>query len=294
MYFNGHRVKIENIEKIFSSYSLDIQDEVRSMVLDGLDLVDWVPVCKDNPYRLNQIRLASKEGVDPRFFSISDGSVLYGLRKYLKNGFSGEELIRFIGCGFDSEQWSYILSWAENGYLDKRLALVRTPKRLWSLIDKGLQNNLPMWVFTTGKNYSVEEMNSLVKIMSNGYTIDRFLRGSWRTEVLKTLAEFSRYSWYEKVVGAVYDFISLDFLLLIGELAKSRVIDMDLLEAYKGDSGERGYYLYQSYHLSLILQAVLKGLDYTDLKDYNLRESDAKVILAELEANKAIPLKGRL
>lgn len=294
MYFNGHRVKIENIEKIFSSYSLDIQDEVRSMVLDGLDLVDWVPVCKDNPYRLNQIRLASKEGVDPRFFSISDGSVLYGLRKYLKNGFSGEELIRFIGCGFDSEQWSYILSWAENGYLDKRLALVRTPKRLWSLIDKGLQNNLPMWVFTTGKNYSVEEMNSLVKIMSNGYTIDRFLRGSWRTEVLKTLAEFSRYSWYEKVVGAVYDFISLDFLLLIGELAKSRVIDMDLLEAYKGDSVERGYYLYQSYHLSLILQAVLKGIDYTDLKDYNLRESDAKVILAELEANKAIPLKGRL
>lgn len=294
MYFNGHRVKIENIEKIFSSYSLDIQDEVRSMVLDGLDLVDWVPVCKDNPYRLNQIRLASKEGVDPRFFSISDGSVLYGLRKYLKNGFSGEELIRFIGCGFDSEQWSYILSWAENGYLDKRLALVRTPKRLWSLIDKGLQNNLPMWVFTTGKNYSVEEMNSLVKIMSNGYTIDRFLKGSWRTDVLKTLAEFSRYSWYEKVVGAVYDFISLDFLLLIGELAKSRVIDMDLLEAYKGDSDERGYYLYQSYHLSLILQAVLKGLDYTDLKDYNLRESDAKVILAELEANKAIPLKGRL
>ena len=294
MYFNSHRVKIENIDKVFSEYSIDIQDEVRSMVLDGIDLVDWVPVCKDNPYRLNQIRLASKEGVDPKFFSISDGIVLYKLRSYLRNGFSGEELHRFLGCGFDSEQWSYILSWAEKGYLDRRLALVRTPKRLWSLIDKGLQNNLPMWVFTTGKNYSVEEMNSLVKIMSNGYTIDRFLKGSWRTEVLKTLAEFSRYSWYEKVVGAVYDFISLDFLLLIGELAKSRVIDMDLLEAYKGDSGERGYYLYQSYHLSLILQAVLKGLDYTDLKDYNLRESDAKVILAELEANKAIPLKRRL
>lgn len=294
MYFNNQRVKIENIDKVFAGYSIDIQDEVRSMVLDGINLVDWVTVCKDNPYRLNQIRLASKEGVDPRFFRISDGTVLYKLRNYLRSGFSGEELYRFIGCGFDSEQWSYILSWAEKGYLDKRLALVRTPKRLWSIIDKGLQNNLPMWVFTTGKNYSVEEMNSLIKIMSNGYTIDRFLKGSWRTEVLKTLAEFSRYSWYGNIVSAVYDFISLDFLLLIGELAKSRVIDMDLLEAYKGDSGERGYYLYQSYHLSLILQAVLKGIDYTSLKDYNLRESDAKVILAELEANKSIPLKGRL
>ena len=294
MYFNNQRVKIENIDKVFAGYSIDIQDEVRSMVLDGINLVDWVTVCKDNPYRLNQIRLASKEGVDPRFFSISDGTVLYKLRNYLRSGFSGEELYRFLGCGFDSEQWSYILSWADKGYLDKRLALVRTPKRLWSIIDKGLQNNLPMWVFTTGKNYSVEEMNSLIKIMSNGYTIDRFLKGSWRTEVLKTLAEFSRYSWYGNIVNAVYDFISLDFLLLIGELAKSRVIDMDLLEAYKGDSGERGYYLYQSYHLSLILQAVLKGIDYTSLKDYNLRESDAKVILAELEANKSIPLKGRL
>lgn len=294
MYFNNQRVKIENIDKVFAGYSIDIQDEVRSMVLDGINLVDWVTVCKDNPYRLNQIRLASKEGVDPRFLSISDGTVLYKLRNYLRSGFSGEELYRFIGCGFDSEQWSYILSWAEKGYLDKRLALVRTPKRLWSIIDKGLQNNLPMWVFTTGKNYSVEEMNSLIKIMSNGYTIDRFLKGSWRTEVLKTLAEFSRYSWYGSVVNAVYDFISLDFLLLIGELAKSRVIDMDLLEAYKGDSGERGYYLYQSYHLSLILQAVHRGIDYASLKDYNLRESDAKVILAELEANKSIPLKGRL
>jgi len=294
MYYNNQRVKIENIEKLFSEYSLDIQDEVRSMVLDGLDLTEWVSVCKDNPYRLNQIRLAMKEGVDPRFFNISDGRVLYSLRKYLKSGFSGEELYRFVGCGFDSEQWEYILSWAEKGYLDKRLSLVRTPKNLWSLIDKGLQNNLPMWVFTTGRNYSVSEMNSLITIMSNGHDIDKFLIGSWRSDVIKVLGEFSRFSWYKKVVGAVYDFISLEFLLLIGELAKNKVIDADLLVAYKGSQGERGYYLYQTYHLSIILQAVQKGVDYTKLKDYNLRESDANVILADMIANRSIPMKGRL
>ena len=210
------------------------------------------------------------------------------------SGYSGEELHRFVGCGFDSEQWSYILSWAEQGYLDRRLSLVRTPKSLWSVIDRGLKQNYPMWIFTTGKNYSVEEVNSLIKIMSNGYTVDKFLKGSWRTEVLKTLADFSRYSWYESIVDSVYDFISLDFLLLIGELAKLRVIDEDLLLAYRGSKEDRGYYLYQTYHLSLMLQAVEKGVDYTKLKDYNLRESDASVILAEMVAKKSIPMKGRL
>ena len=110
MYFNGHRVKIENIEKIFSSYSLDIQDEVRSMVLDGLDLVDWVPVCKDNPYRLNQIRLASKEGVDPRFFSISDGSVLYGLRKYL-NSLGSSDVVLILNSGHISYHGQKMAIW---------------------------------------------------------------------------------------------------------------------------------------------------------------------------------------
>jgi len=294
MYYKNQRVKIENIDKVFSEYSIDIQDEVRSMVLDGLNLLEWVSVCKNNPYRLNQIRLATKEGVDPLFFSISDGSTLYKLRKYLNSGFSGEELHRFVGCGFDSEQWSYILSWAEQGCLDRRLSLVRTPKSLWSVIDRGLKQNYPMWIFTTGKNYSVEEVNSLIKIMSNGYTVDKFLKGSWRTEVLKTLADFSRYSWYESIIDSVYDFISLDFLLLIGELAKLRIIDEDLLLAYRGSKEDRGYYLYQTYHLSLMLQAVEKGVDYTKLKDYNLRESDASVILAEMVAKKSIPMKGRL
>ena len=83
-------------------------------------------------------------------------------------------------------------------------------------------------------------------------------------------------------------------MLLIGELAKSKVIDADLLVAYKGSQGERGYYLYQTYHLSIILQAVQKGVDYTKLKDYNLRESDANVILADMVANRSIPMKGRL
>ena len=61
MYLNSRRVTLDNISEVLVGYSLDIQDEVRSMILDGLDLSEWVSVCRENPYRLNQIRLAVKE-----------------------------------------------------------------------------------------------------------------------------------------------------------------------------------------------------------------------------------------
>lgn len=52
MYFKGSRVTLESISSQFRGYSLDIQDEVRSMVMDNLDLSKWIDICKDNPYRL--------------------------------------------------------------------------------------------------------------------------------------------------------------------------------------------------------------------------------------------------
>ena len=162
MYFKGGRVTLESIGSQFRGYPLDIQDEVRSMVMDNLDLSQWIDVCKDNPYRLNQIRLGSKEGLDPKFFTILDGSVIYKIRGLAATGFNVGELIPYVGVGFTKEQWTYIIAWAERGLLDSRLALVRTPFSMWEFIDKGLRNNLPMWLFTSGKKYSNTFMHSVL------------------------------------------------------------------------------------------------------------------------------------
>ena len=166
MYLNSRRVTLDNISEVLAGYSLDIQDEVRSMILDGLDLSEWVSVCRENPYRLNQIRLAVKEGVPKEVLNISSGDILFKVRKYLKEGFSAEELYPYIGKGFDESQWDYILSWARGGYLDKRLNLLRTPISMWGYLDKGLKRNLPMWLFTIGKVYSELEIESMITIMS--------------------------------------------------------------------------------------------------------------------------------
>lgn len=294
MYFNGTRVTLDNIPTVFKDYSLDIQDEVRSMVLDGFDLLKWVDACKENPYRLNQIRLGYREGVDPRFFGISSGVTLYNVRKYLSSGFSGEELIPYIGKGFTEEQWNYLISWAESGYLDKRLNLLRTPLSLWSYIDRGLKLNLPMWVFTTGKSYSSSKMKSMITLLSNGKPIQKFLQGTWRDDVLEILAENSGTVWYDSIVDSVYEFVSPRFLSSVCKLAKKRLIDEDLFVLGGHFEGTDLYYLYSPYHLEAMYWAVSKGYDYTRFKDYNLSSSEVDVLISELERDGSRKFKGRL
>lgn len=294
MYFKGSRVTLESIGSQFRGYPLDIKDEVRSMVMDNLDLSQWIDVCKDNPYRLNQIRLGSKEGLDPKFFTILDGSVIYKIRGLAATGFNVGELLPYVGVGFTKKQWSYIIAWAERGLLDSRLALVRTPFSMWEFIDKGLRNNLPMWLFTSGKKYSNTFMHSVLTLMSNGQSAEKFLNSSWKDETLKLLAEFSYRRWFNNIVGLVDYFIPYEFLVSVGELAKEGLIDEDLFEtSYDGDTGDY-YYVYQSYHLEAILRCATQGYDYSRLKDYNLSGSEVDMILKEIELNSKRSFRGRL
>lgn len=294
MYFKEQRITLENIPKVLKGYSLDIQDEVRSMLLDGVDLSKWIDVCRQNPYRLNQIRLSVKEGVDPVFFNISSGAILYKLRSLLKTGFSGEELLPYLGKGFTEEQWNYILSWAERGLLDKRLNLVRTPWAMWSYIDKGLTRNLPMWLFTDGKVYSDSFMHSVMVIMSNGKPVDKFLKDVWSEDVVKKMAEFSYRRWYDSIEGSVRNFITLDFLESVGELAREGVINNELTQACFDLASQSYVYAYQSYHLDLILKAVQRGYDYSPLMDYELSYSEAEVVYRTLEVESKRSFSGRL
>ena len=294
MYFKGSRVTLESIGSQFRGYPLDIQDEVRSMVMDNLDLSQWIDVCKDNPYRLNQIRLGSKEGLAPKFFTILDGSVIYKIRGLAATGFNVGELLPYVGVGFTKEQWTYIIAWAERGLLDSRMALVRTPFSMWEFIDKGLRKNLPMWLFTSGKKYSNTFMHSVLTLMSNGQSAEKFLNSSWKDETLKLLAEFSYRRWFNNIVGLVDYFIPYEFLVSVGELAKEGLIDEDLFEiSYDGDTGDY-YYVYQSYHLEAILRCVMQGYDYSRLKDYNLSGSEVDTILKEIELNSKRSFRGRL
>lgn len=51
------KLTLDNYAQYLQNYSIDIKDEVRNALLDGIDLIPYVKMCKNDPFRLQQIRL---------------------------------------------------------------------------------------------------------------------------------------------------------------------------------------------------------------------------------------------
>ena len=81
MYYKGKKLILDNFRNVLSSYSVDIQDIVRSAILDDIDISDYIDVCKTNPYLLDQIRLSIKDGLSASYLKIGDAEILYSIRQ---------------------------------------------------------------------------------------------------------------------------------------------------------------------------------------------------------------------
>ena len=69
--FKGELLVLDNFRVVLKNYSLDVQDIVRSAILDGLDISEYISQYKNDPYKLDQIRLELKEGLNTSLFSVS-------------------------------------------------------------------------------------------------------------------------------------------------------------------------------------------------------------------------------
>lgn len=60
MEYRNQVLLLDNFRSILSSFSLDVQDVVRSAILDGVDLNPYIERFREDPYKLDQIRLGLK------------------------------------------------------------------------------------------------------------------------------------------------------------------------------------------------------------------------------------------
>lgn len=293
MYYKNKRLGLENYSELFSSYSLDIQDEVRSMILDGLDLTEWVEPCKDDPFRLMQIRLASKEGVSPSLFGLS-GRVLYLVRSLIREGYSLSPVLPYIKSGFSDEQWFMLLDWLKQGWVTEDLNLLRVPAGMWVSLDKGFRQGLPMAIFATGKFKSATIIASLIKVMSQGYSIEKYLVDEWDTGVIVKLGNSARSRWFSTLHELIQPYTTIEFLDNIIELARAGVKFEKYLVVSSSKNPKDSSYLYQSYHLDWLFQASKRRLPLERLEDPNLRNSECSEIFHELLSEDLKNFSGRL
>ena len=299
---DGTELTIENLRSSLSGYSIDVQDVMRSAVLDGVNIMPYVDSCKTNPYRLDQIRLGLKEGLDEVFFAVRSGEGLYKIRRLRERGSSLKELKKHIEKGNLSDYaLDRLISWVESGYNTEGLNIGIIPRHLFDVFEQGLEKGFDMKPFNTGKQYSTDYVRYCMIITSNGKTVDTFLGkgrgGLWSEESLRILAKNSKSlnkeQWEKLLNGANREICSDTEMLSVLIMCVKNGISIGYF-GLKNSKGEKGVDCWSADGIMLVLKAYESGLSWKKLLDVGPDEDAVRGVYNELKLAKSKKVSGRL
>lgn len=288
MKFKGNELILDNFRSVLSDYSVDVQDVVRSAILDGVDISAYIPVCKNNPLRLDQIRLGIKEGIDEVFLSVKSGECLYKIRKLdsrsldlvsqkiEKNSLSGDSLEKLI-------------DWVLKGYNIQGINVSIIPKSLYEVFEQGFQRGFDMSIFNDGRLYNQEYLKYCLVILSNGKDITPFVGNNsdlWSMDCIKLLASFSRVNSIEKwhkLISVISPDVKTDTLKSLISCVKTGIDIKKLVDNN-----------WSSACIEYLLKAYESKYDYTKLIDIGPDEVLLSSTLNQMMLNKSKRVSGRL
>ena len=173
MKYKNTELLLDNFRQVLKDFSVDVQDVVRSAILDGVDISQYINVCKNNPLRLDQIRLGLKEGIDKIFFSITSGECIYKIRKL------DSQLLNIVSSkmckeSLSGESLGKLIDWATAGYDLYDITISIIPKTLYEVFEQGFQKGFDMRIFNNGRNYTADYIRYCLVMISNGRDVTPF------------------------------------------------------------------------------------------------------------------------
>jgi len=289
MKFNGTELILDNFRDLLFSYSIDIQDVVRSSILDNVDICPYIQDCVNSPFKLDQIRLALKEGMMKDEYLFLTGEMLFQIRKMSKRGVSLTQVQKQLQNGLSEEYIIYLLQWVDDGINLSKLNIGIIPKSLLDTFDYGLRGGFDMSLFNNGVTFPIKYVMNCLQILNNGKSITFLLSGDWDLPCVEYLNKFSKVS--NKVWSALVNNIapntSLERLKLLALLVKANVSIVKLQE--KVDSKQ----LYNNKCLSILHSGLLLDLDIDELMTETNPEK-MEQLKSKLELAKKKTISGRL
>lgn len=288
MKYNGTPLLLDNFREVLKMYSLDVQDVVRSAILDNVDISKWVPKCVGNPYRLDQIRLGMKEGIDSRYFEYKSGEVIRGFRGLLSRGVDVSPILKYRVGELSDKCLLFVIIWCKEGYDFSKYNLAIVPDYLLEFFDSCIRKGLDVSEFNKGVLYSLDYIEACSRILNNGCNVNKYATGTYSIDVLKIMEKIS---YVPKKYSALY-----------------RVID-DAASLSRVESLERAFFIGNKsvLHLNnikdddilnMLVEAMVSGAEFTDEeinKGINsLGERDAITMIQERVLSSRKVLKGTL
>lgn len=288
MIYENYKLILDNFRTVLKDYSVDVQDVVRSAILDGVDITKYIESCKNNAYRLDQIRLGMKENLEEIFLNIKNGDSIYKIRKLKERGVSLSGIQSQIRQGvLNEESLNKLISWVESGYNIENINISIIPKSLFEVFEQGFQKGFDMKIFNDGRNYKPMYVRYCLVIMANKKDIHPFLSDNlWSEDCIKQLAVFSKIRSQEKwgnLINHINSRISSDKLDALISCVKNG-INISILS---GDD-------WTAQGIRFILKAFENNLDYNSLINVGPDEDTILTKLNEIMLNKNKRVSGRL
>ena len=295
MKYKGVELILDNFRSVLFEYSVDIQDVVRSAILDNIDISKYIAQCKDDPYRLDQIRLSLKDGISGSLLKISSASMLYRIRKLNLRGVDLKEIERQLnGSRLCDECISYMLDWLSSGISISCLNLSIIPESLLEVFDYGLRSGFDMKDFNNGYLYQPEYVKLCLRISKNGKDVDYFLNGEWDIDVLKELIPLSKLpdGKWNFIMSVIDSSISIKrWRLVLPYIRYSGQIN-DVLK--KLQTKENGEYVYSDDCLSIVYQGYLSNVNIEKAIEGTTDPEVMRARIMEMELDMSKRTSGKL
>lgn len=281
MRYQNMEVTLDNYTEIFSQYPLDILDEIRSALLDGLPILNYL---NRSPEDLHQIRLAMLEGVSAEFFTLP-ASLLKSVRSAVNEGHSLSSFQQYLNKGIDSTLLETILTWDMKGYLLNPLSLEYLTEDNVPLFTSMLRRNIDIAPYLTAHAVPLESMQYIVKLARPD-----LLEDVPSMDVLRYLCSHRNLLGY-KITSQT----SLDMLEALQALYSSDLRKQDPT-SYRDltQHDEHGNFLYMPFQLDRVLDAFESHYDYKRLMNPSLGMSALNTLLLEEKFKQRKRLGGKL
>lgn len=289
MKYNNKDLILDNFRDLLFDYSVDVQDVVRSSILDNIDIIPYIKIYKDDAYKLDQIRLAIKEGLPKTFFKTT-GDMLYQIRQMSRRGVDLSSIENQLKSNLSEQSMKYLIKWVDDGINISKLNIAIIPNSLLDTFDYGLRSGFDMTEFNNGKNYSSKYIKLCLQIKKNDKPISFLLSGEWSLDSLTVLSRESKMqkNKWQLLVQGIDEQVSTSRLDLLVKLVKAGVPINKLQQKSTKNS-----YVYDEECLSIIYEGFFSNLDLEVL----MQTSSAKemqVLKSQLALDKKRKISGKL
>lgn len=274
MFYNNKVVTLGNYEKIFEGYSPDVLDEIRLAVLDDTAISKFINPCKDDSYRLGQIRLALREYVPVEYISSSiSGENMFLIRKCIREGVNISSIRKYIrngGLSVSNGTLNEMLKALSKGADISKVDFTVIADGLVKVVCVGLQKNYPMWLFES-EVLSESRVMLLMRGMSLGIDIQPLINSDWSDECIRYIFLSAKQVDTELLLSVVTPKFNVEHLKEV-IFAITNNLDYTLIAKRSKD----GTPVYNEYQMEALNLAMVNGVLTEDMCNEELDDREIR------------------